>query len=80
MRSAGQTRSGTRSVYKLFCRLSQVYSERVASKRSANGALTSRVRLRKRRAKVTGFRNRLHIFDSCNGRIATEREQYARNL
>ena len=26
-----------------------------------NGALTSHVRLRKRRAKATGFRNRLHI-------------------
>ena len=37
-----------------------------------NGALTSQVRLRKRRAKATGFRNRLHILDSCTGRIATE--------
>jgi hypothetical protein len=45
-----------------------------------NRALTSHVRLRKRRAKATGFRNRLHIFDSCDGRIATEHEQYARKL
>ncbi len=37
-----------------------------------NRALTSHVRLRKRRAKATGFRNRLHILDLCNGRIATE--------
>lgn len=45
-----------------------------------NGALTSHARLRKRRAKATGFRNRLHIFDSCYGRIATEPEQYTRKL
>jgi len=45
-----------------------------------NGALTSYARLRKRRAKATGFRNRLHIFDSCYGRIATEPEQYTRKL
>jgi Periplasmic binding protein-like domain len=36
-----------------------------------NGALTSYMRLRKRRAEATGSRNRLHIFDSCSWRIAT---------
>ena len=45
-----------------------------------NEALTSHRRLRKRRTKATGFRNRLHILDSCNGQIATEREQYERKL
>ena len=41
-----------------------------------NGVLTSHVRLRKRGAKATDFRNRLHIFGACNGMIATEHAHY----
>jgi len=41
-------------------------------------ALTSLVGVRKRGAKATAFRNRLH--NACNGMITTERAQYRRKL
>jgi len=45
-----------------------------------NRALTSHLRLRKRRTKATGFRNRLHIFRFMQWADRDEREQYARKL
>jgi hypothetical protein len=50
-----------------------VQVDRIMKRVLKNEALTSHRRLRKRRTKATGFRNRLHILDSCNEQIATER-------
>jgi len=56
-----------------------VLAEPCQDRALTDGALPSHVRLRKRGAKATDFRNRLHIFDACNGIIATERAQYTQS-